>query len=320
MGPEIKIDIYSVTLEKTEEKGLFPKYKDLLVHFKNDKTTNNFHAFVQSFVKSADKFTKNHKNTKAIRLHKGMEVAPKKHLITGTFYGGSTGLGGNLHEGDKTKRYDAKAINSKNLFYLIWLHPNSNKGIVFVQGYSSFSASKDFIIQLQRFVKDKNCGYSLVINDFAPKEVIEKYLKKGYIKKVRLKKLRVSSDKFDKLDLTYTAGDSLSIEVNLTGNMLEKVVKGWKVRKKGYFEIPSELQDIGFDEDTSSSITFEDENGKTTTITSRNNFKPSPNFYIPEGTIPRGAIDNLPDLKQLKAYCVGYLNEIKSEIFPEGDE
>jgi ferredoxin-fold anticodon binding domain-containing protein len=166
----------------------------------------------------------------------------------------------------------------------------------------------------------KECSIEQLSSNRPDISVIEKYLKKGTVKKVRLKKLKVSSDKFDKLDLTYESGDSLSIEVNLTGNVLKRIISKWKIKKKGYFEIPSELQDIGFDGDTSTSITFKDSNGKTTTITSKNNFKASPNFYIPEGVVPRNAIDNLPDLKKLKDYCVGYLNEIKDEIFPVDDD
>ncbi|WP_276978634.1 hypothetical protein [Flavobacterium filum] len=320
MGPEIKIDIYSVTLEYADKNDTYPKYKELFSHFKNESISNNFHAFIQGFVNSIGSFTNNAKNTKSIKLNNDIAINERKHIITGTFYGGSTGLGGNLHIDNKTTEYNAKAINSKNLFYLIWLHPSSNKGIVFVQGYSSFSAGNDFMFQFQKFIKDKDLNFSLVVNDFAPVSVIEKYLKKGTVKKVRLKKLKVSSDKFDKLDLTYESGDSLSIEVNLTGNVLKRIISKWKIKKKGYFEIPSELQDIGFDGDTSTSITFKDSNGKTTTITSKNNFKASPNFYIPEGVVPRNAIDNLPDLKKLKDYCVGYLNEIKDEIFPVDDD
>ncbi len=117
MGPEIKIDIYSVTLEYLNKNGTYPKYKELFSHFKNESINNNIHAFVQCFVNSIGGFTNNAKNTKSIKLNNDIVINEKKHTITGTFYGGSTELGGNLHMDDKTTEYNAKAINSKNLFY-----------------------------------------------------------------------------------------------------------------------------------------------------------------------------------------------------------
>ena len=143
MGPDIKIDIFSVTIESIEDKAKVVKYKHLYDKFKTAKETFGLQSMTKQFVSTLDKeFTKNTTKTKAIKLNSKFKVDSSKYLITGNFSGGSTGLGGELVKGkQKPISYDASAINSKNLFFLIWFHPESNKGILFVQGYSNFSAN-----------------------------------------------------------------------------------------------------------------------------------------------------------------------------------
>ena len=338
MAHEVKIDCFAIKFRslKRDENGkrkeeivLIQDLFDHLSVIKGTSDLNEFQFLFQQYVNSFDgKFSVNERTNKGISLqYEKLEFHSKQQIISGIFEGGVTGQGGSIRENDDTSDenaifYSAKSLNSKPYYFLLYLPNQSNTGILLVQSFSSSSSTDAFKTHFQTVIKKiLNNEYSPIISTMVMPEAIENMKRESSLAKITLRKMNLPSDIADRLVTEFSEGDTLHVELKLTGTWLDKIKDKIGVTDNQRFsevqiindENNSALDAIGFDGTEDILYEFE-KNGRKTTVKKSKDFEWEPSFYPEKSAVPMDITNKFPIFENLNSYCIDLLDKIKSDI------
>jgi len=338
MAHDVKIDCFSVKFrslkrdengKRNEEIVLIQNLFDHLSVMKGTSDLSEFQFLFQQYINSFDgKFSVNEKTNKGISLqYEKLQFHALQQIISGSFEGGVTGQGGSIRENDDTSDenaifYSAKSLNSKPYYFLLYLPYESNTGILLVQSFSSSSSTDAFKTHFQTVIKRiLNNEYSPIISTMVMPEAIENMKRASSLAKITLRKMNLPSDIADRLVTQFSEGDTLHIELKLTGTWLDKIKEKIGITDDQRFsevqiindENDSALDALGFDGSEDVLYEFE-KDGRKTTVKRSKNFEWEPSFYPEKSAVPMDAANKFPVFKNLNSYCIDLLDKIKNDI------
>jgi hypothetical protein len=333
--PEIKIDCFTIQIQTHKEKGKNGNKENVFIRFDDfyKKTVSNdigediisnqsFISFFADYLNSFQgKFAVNgvgkalHLNSEKIRFQS------ENRIISGTFEGGTTNIGGFIKEQNNPHDEDSFILTPNHVegqpyYFIMYFPEDSNMGLLLVQSFSAKSVTDLFKRHLQQFFSKNSENVTLLLNSVVPKEVVKNFREKGVIDKVTLRKQNLDSDRASRVfGYEFSSEDGITIELRIKGlkqlsnakELLDKMMNGDNLK---FFDIP-EINELGFD-GTHETVFEYEHNGRKSSVKSSKNFSLTPSFYISESDISRDE-KLLPTFESLDNYCRSLLVSLCSE-------
>ncbi|WP_293712993.1 hypothetical protein [uncultured Parabacteroides sp.] len=326
MALEPVLDIYCITVAKKGKDKSGSCFKDLLLStvIPEDETDQSiFKAFVESFIKKLDIDTCYQidrsnkvitikpcdKEGEIIKFSPEYNISIENFIFSGVLHGGSYGERNftvPLENKNEQNKIPNNVALTKEFFFLIYLRPNSDKGILMVQSYTGVSYHehlKSFLNKEFLFSKDYiMTKYIPTYLDSLKKDIFKREITKSvtYIQKSQLSEFagdRTVKAEMDSFDITIT-------------------IKPSKSYIKSIDEINDEFEKLVIKDKRncwSRKVTIEDQGTK----------KPYSYFLDNEDSLkPRILLGNeinitsngIFDIKEVYSYCIKILPEVKNKI------
>ena len=331
--PDIRLECYIIRIKKRNARSeSVESYLPLDYIFSKkvvDEETGEeirqpFGEIFGSFIGSFDNQFKVYKGGRAVFLETGkVRFASEQRLIYGIVEGGSTSLGGWV----KKQQNDEEEIlvtrdhvKGEPYYFLLYLPEDSQTGILIFQSFSDRTASSEFRMAFQNFIAGpKFDGPRVIFLNYISPETAEKFKRNCTLEKVSITRFEVPTDKGSKIFKNqYRPTMSFNLELKVTGkyalNELWQKATNYidgEGQKAGEFFALEVLESLGFDDDSDVNFTTKYA-GKQETITTKNNFKFSPNYYDTDSKIVRDE-NHLPLFDSVDTYCKDFLNKVKTE-------
>lgn len=331
--PEIRIECFSFTIKKRNSRkadiDAYLGFDEVFYRVSEDPLTGEpkkepgtFAELFTRFIQSFDNNFRVSRGGKAVYMEgESFHFDSGQRIIYGMVDGGNTSLGGfvkKVDNSEEAKRTTPEHVNGHPYYYLIHFPRESNTGILIFQSFSDRSCSNEFKNALATFIGGEN-GPILTFSNFIAREVADQFKSRGAIEKISICKQSVSSDIASGIFAhDFRPSHGFNVELNITGmsalaDLGSRILERINGRTPGTFFALEELRPLGLDESSEVKIKFK-HGGKFNTITSRNDFKFSPSYYVTEGEVEREA-DMLPKFDSIHVYCLSLLDKFKAEIF-----
>ncbi|WP_374462038.1 hypothetical protein [Chryseobacterium taeanense] len=233
--------------------------------------------------------------------------------IYGLLKGGALGNGktkGNVRDKNEEEDLDGNVINDK-YFFIIYFPLEDDKGYVLFQSYKDEGIRKVFIDTIMKEIFSLEGEYKKPkIEIFYPKIIKDEFKQNALVKEIKFTDRQLSSKLSDESSFQSIANE-FKVEVKITPvgggvatRLYRRFIESLGIQKIG----DNQLQNF----DKTSIIVQNEITKKVTHFELGNEFEDiKPRIYL-NGRIN---FDNneLPEYDSLKEYCLGLLNEIKTE-------
>lgn len=332
--PELRLECYTFTIRKRRARrddidafvdfdsimeGEFPNSTTGLQERRRMDFQEFFSAFIGSF---ENKFVVYKGSGKAINLKsETVRFNSRERTISGTVEGGTTNMGGFVKEQsdiDSEFILTPNHVSGQPYYFLLYMPEASNLGILIFQSYSVASFSDIFRRQLQSFVNIGN-EHIMKFDTYISEEIVNDFREKGRIEKVSIFQQAITPDRGGSIfEAEFKPESKFNMELRITGadamgtlsdRLMDFLTSN---NKKSNFFSMEELGNIGFTDESEIKFTFE-HGGKKNTITSRNNFQFSPNYYLEAGAVERDS-NFLPVFDAIDVFCRDYLSYLLKKL------
>lgn len=331
--PEVRIECYMIHARKRNARkdatDAVVEFDDLLesdvapLIDPDAESIARFKRFFEKFIQSFDGKFAVFKNGKAIGIKSDtVRFNSRDRTISGIVEGGQTSMGGFVKNQNGSTESEfiltPEHVSGQPYYFLLYLPAAAATGVMIFQSFSTSTYADVLKRTMMGFLAGQN-GPVLSFETYLPDEVARSFRDNSNIQKISICRYSVSPDLATNIfNLDYAPETDFNIEMKITGNgamknIMDKIGDIWNHNSDNlrYFAI-NELSSLGFDDDSEIKFTFE-KDGKSNTITSKNNFKFSPNFYVREGDIIRDS-NYLPTFDSVDEYCRRYLGSIIDQI------
>ncbi len=299
-------------------------FSDLFQKIRNDYDQseitglNDFQVFFKKYAESFDnKFKKNLTGDKAfIPDSNNIYFDSNRNLIYGFLIGGDTGIKKNVFTQDNptetSKKIDVKEVTSLPFYFLLWMHPNSNHGLVMIQNYSNSSINSDFFSNLAFFFS--NYQVSLDKANFVPKEKVDEFKKKSIVKEIAFIKRGMSKGAKRKFNPYLAEFDNLKLEIRLKNinEDQETFVKKFRTKAGKFFNLDLKELEMENPSDYDTIVYCEDENKKRASAYFTEELELFPIIELPVSIKKQG--EDFPDLDKIHSYCLNELKKTRAEL------
>jgi hypothetical protein len=297
MANEIRLEVYTFGIRKKLQKEI---YETLDSFFEK----NDFLKFFENYVnQNADtKIEKGTKRTIQFFNKAGyLSLDLNKRIISGVVKSGYWGteteiISGLIKNGQETTEEERKTkvkvqikgeedIEIRPFYFLIYAPTGKSKGLLMLQRTGPFGINGIFTRLIYAFFKEAYSDYRIDFDQFLSKTLAKKLIAEGDIKTLTLRRYDLPKDIADYLGIKHNKPkDNFTIEFKVTANHSSKLFLNNKAKKfvtnpnNAFIEV-SEMNKIGFNEDTETSITIMD-GGHARTIDLSENMQLRPYYDI----------------------------------------
>jgi len=320
MAHDLKLHVFTLTLRERYKVANSIKWKEFVDLFSGRTYEKKFSNLFIEYVKHFNgKFIVYQNWNKGISLSKkGVTYGSKNNYIIGEIEGGYTDIASVIK--DKNNVDDIgypvtrNHVNAIPFHFLLWLPPNSNKGLLIVQSIGDKTIHEPLKLDLLKFVESINDKLMIDFNEHITKSAIDK-MKDGTISQLVIKRSALPTDKVERVfNKKYNIVDNINVEIKISGFGKSTIaaIKDYMTGKNPDLIEIDNLKEIGVDADYDVLATFK-HNGRTATAKMENDFSLKPVYYIDSTDVPLD-LNNHPDKVKLKLYMVSFFGEMKNEM------
>jgi hypothetical protein len=320
MAYDLKLHVFTLTLRERYKVANSFNWKEFVELFKGKDYEKKFSNLFIEYVKHFDgKFIVYKNWSKGISLSKsGVTYGSKNNYIIGKVEGGYTDIASVIKDKDNVEdegyAVTRNHVNAIPFHFLLWLPPNSNKGLLIVQSIGDKSIHEPLKLNLKRFVESINEKLVIDFNEHITKTAIDR-MKNGTISQLVIKRSALPTDQVERVfNKKYNIVDNINIEIKISGfgNSTISAIKDYMTGKNPDLLEIDNLKEIGVDDDYDVLATFK-HNGRTATAKMDKDFSIKPVYYIDGTDVPLD-INNHPDEVKLKIYMLSFFAEMKKEM------
>ncbi len=179
----------------------------------------------------------------------------KTGMISGVFESGEYGLESRIVNRKTRKETYKKTVDDvdiKPFYFLLYVPKNSGKGLLVLQRTGGYGVNTVVRKHLNKYFIEQFADLKMEVNQYLSKDLADTFIGKGDIQEISLKKYELPRDLVDKLGLTNSAADILSVELRIVAkhqhklSLNDKVKRFVKTPNTNFFDIP-EVRKLGFD-------------------------------------------------------------------------
>lgn len=321
MAYDLKLQVFTISLREKNRKDSSLKWETFIKLFSGRKYEKKFETLFTEYIKHFDgKFTVYKNWNKGISLGKNaVTFGSLNNFVVGKIEGGTTDISSTIKKQNNVEDEGFKVtrdhVNSIPFYFLIWLPPDSNKGLLIIQSIGDKSIHDPFKYNFKKFIENKNEKLYVDFNEHITEGAIKKMKEKGRVRQLILRRSCLPSDKAEKVfNKKYNIIDELSIEIRISGfgNSTAAAIKDYLNGNHPDLLELRNMKEIGMDSDYEILATLQ-HNGKTATAKVKTDMSLSPVYYIDSTDVPLTA-DNHPDEKKIKEYLQSFLSVMKTEM------
>lgn len=338
MANEVKLNSYLLQLRSPKPKGRSALNHEVeYMHFNNVEYeilsdggrqetgdfVNLFSHYVNEF---AGKFHVEINSGRAVYIPSDkMGILTQRRIFHGILEGGRSGITRSIK--DRYKADDEAEfiisdyhVDSNEYFFMLWVPENMNVGILLIQGFSTSSYSDTLVRHLSRYFS-RNYNLIAEFSRIVPREIIDKMKQEGNIDKIVLERHHLNPDRANSIIGVDFIQSPVTIKIIVEGlksytrQLKEAILNPDAANSR--FITTRVLTDMGMDGDHDLSIEYE-RDGKKATAKASTGFQLKPYHYVEEKYLKIDPETKLPTLESIKEYCLTFIEDLKSEIFPPG--
>ncbi|MBS1546487.1 MAG: hypothetical protein JSU02_03805 [Bacteroidetes bacterium] len=264
MANSIQLELYTIgTREKRDTK--FIPLEDL-------GENGDFLSFFKGFITSLDKDMLDDEEQKRSLQVTTKRITSNVRMISGIFESGEYGLESRIVN-RKTHRQTYKKtvddVDIKPFYFLLYMPQRSGKGLLVLQRTGGYGINTVVRKHLNRFFADRFGGLKMEVNQYLSKALADKFIGEGTIQEISIRRYDLPPDSVNKLGLTNSMSDILSVELRITARKKGKLRLNDKVKKfvknpnANFFDIP-EVKKLGFDGGEGQKTTIKARHGNRT--------------------------------------------------------
>lgn len=247
MANSIQLELYTIGIREKRAQEFIPleqliEGRDLL-------------AFFNDFVGTLDKRMLDDEEQKKSLQMTHLRNTATARMVSGIFESGEYGLESRIVNRKTRKETYKKTVDDvdiKPFYFLLYVPKKSGKGLLVLQRTGGFGINTVVRKHLNNYFKVQFPDLKMEINQYLSKDLAETFIGKGSIQEISLKKYELPRDIVDKLGLTNSAADILSVELRIVAKHQHKLSLNDKVKRfvrnpnANFFDIP-EVRKLGFD-------------------------------------------------------------------------
>lgn len=264
MANSIQLELYTIgTREKRDTK--FIPLEDL------DENAD-FLSFFKDFVKSIDKNMLDDEEQKRSLQVTSTRFTSNVRMISGIFESGEYGLESRIVNRKTRKQTYKKSVDDvdiKPFYFLLYMPQGSGKGLLVLQRTGGYGINTVVRKHLSQFFSERFGGFKMEVNQYLSKDLADKFIGDGIIQEISIRKYDLAPDVVNKLGLTNSTSDILSVELRITARQRGKLRVNKRVKRfvrnpnANFFDIP-EVKNLGFDGGEGQKTTIKARHGNRT--------------------------------------------------------
>ncbi|MBS1942373.1 MAG: hypothetical protein JST38_15995 [Bacteroidetes bacterium] len=264
MANSIQLELYTIATREKRATEFVP-----LEHLGEN---HGFLDFFKGFITSLDKDMLDDEEQKRSLQVTRSRITSNVRMISGIFESGEYGLESRIVNRKTRKQTYKKSVDDvdiKPFYFLLYIPEKSGKGLLVLQRTGGFGINTVVRKHLNRFFGERFGGLKMEVNQYLSKDLAEKFIGGGAIQEISIRKYDLPQDLIDKLGLTSSTSDILSVELRITARqkgmlrLNNKVKKFVKNPNANFFDIP-EVKKLGFDGGEDQKTTIKARHGNRT--------------------------------------------------------
>jgi hypothetical protein len=247
MANSIQLELYTIGVREKRAQAFFP--------LEQLAETEDFLSFFKGFVETLDEDMLDDEEQKRSLQVTQTRLTSNERMISGIFESGDYGLESRIVDRKTRKETYKKTVDDvdiKPFYFLLYMPKESGKGLLVLQRTGNYGINTVVRKHLNKFFAERFGDLKMEINQYLSKDLAEKFIGQGDIQEISLKKYELPPDLIDKLGLTSSTADILSVELRIVARRQHKLHLNNKVKKfvknpnTNFFDIP-EVKKLGFD-------------------------------------------------------------------------
>lgn len=323
MSSNLTLSIYTFTLKERSSRDSYYDFNEFYrKHFVNEDEVSSqvkqdelYKRFVGMILDEFEnKFWLNSEENKGIST-RDIEFRPDKSVIEGFILGGNTGYNHSIYEildnKETVGEFSNTQLASLPYYFKIWTPPNSQVGVIMIQGYSIGSINTLFFNFISSIFKKYKTTFTKEIH--IPKDLREKYMKSSAVYKVIYTSTMEDRKARKKFNRAYEDSEGLKVTITVQGFKKRPINNFMKLFGLNKNAIGIDLKELNMADANSyeTKLFYEDENGRKAHAKIDNHFEVRPTIILDkkiENT------DKTPNLVEIKKFTDDMLKKVKDEI------